>query len=192
MKSRELVPLINSSPFHQADTKCNLCSKKPKCSVMERGRKRCITQVVTAGDNFLRPKEGIMSSQGAEQHFFQQLCRGPHCIFVSLRETLCLPSHVFSLCRHAHEDHCWHCKGTPSPLCPSRHILAVLPQECRSLELLNQLSAPQGARPRYDQKHMWAARAGLWNCINALSYQHQRFQQIQHHQIRPGALLFHP
>lgn len=56
----ELVPLINSSAFHQSDTKHNLCSKKPKCSVMERGRRRCITQVVMAGDNFLRDPEKVL------------------------------------------------------------------------------------------------------------------------------------
>lgn len=124
----ELVPLINSSAFHRSDKRCNLCSKKPKSSVMERGRRRCITQVVMAGDSFLRPRQGIMSLQGAEKHFFQQPYSGSHSIFVSPRETLCVHSHVFSLHRHAHEEHCWHCQGTPSPLCPSRHISAVLSQ----------------------------------------------------------------
>lgn len=60
MKSRDLAPLINSSAFHQSDKKCNLCSKKPKCSEMERGRRRCITQVVMAGDNFLRDPEKVL------------------------------------------------------------------------------------------------------------------------------------
>lgn len=110
MKSRELVPLINSSAFHQSDMKCNHCSKKPKCSVMGREEEEMHHPSSNGQRHFSGrdPGKALYLHRVAEKHCFQKPRRGFHGSFLYPREILHGHNHVLSLYRHTHED----CAGT--------------------------------------------------------------------------------
>ena len=130
MKSWELVPLINSSAFHQSDMKSNLCSKKPKCSVMEREEEE-IHHPSSDGWRYFssRDPEKVLCLHRVLKSFAFSNHTEACTVFFSPPGKLCMCITVyFPHTGMAMRSTAGIANRSPSPLCPNRHILVALPQ----------------------------------------------------------------